>query len=317
MSAQAPHAGNPGRLTWGEVPDAVVAAIGKRAGSRVESVAPAELGFSPGFAGVVGFEDGSHLFLKVISSAQHPHSSTFNRREAEVVAQLPAGLSVPRFHWELDIAEWYVLAFEAIDGVPARPHDDSDHEAAVWVALTELAAVPAPSALPAFHDYQSDVFAYWRELADAPRLEERLAGYDAEWILAHLDDLIRWEAQAVEATRGDRLVHGDVRADNMLIAQGRAFIVDWPHASAGAPWLDLAGYLPSHEMHGGGTANEGFRAHPLGRNVPAKELRAFVASLAGYFVFHSTAPEPDHLPGLRAFQRAQALPSLRWLRELA
>jgi len=316
MSAQVPRSGNASRLAWGDVPDAVVAAIGERAGSGVATATGAALGFSPGFAGVVGFEDGSRLFLKVISSDQHPDSSTFNRREAEVVAQLPEGLGVPRLQWELDVDEWHVIAFEAIDGVPASPAEDAEHERAAWDALTELAAVRAPAGLPQFNEHQSDVFTYWRELAAAPGLEARLVGYDTAWILAHLDDLIRWEAQAVEATRGDRLVHGDFRADNLVIADGRAFVVDWPHASAGAPWLDLAGFLPAHQMHGGAPAHEAFRAHPVGRDVPQEELRAYVTSLAGYFVFHSTEPEPDHLPGLRAFQRAQALPSLRWLREL-
>ena len=46
-------------------------------------------------------------------------------------------------------------------------------------------------------------------------------------------------ASAAENVGGDRLVHVDLRADNVLIdGGGRAVIADWPWAAHGASWFD-------------------------------------------------------------------------------
>ena len=58
-------------------------------------------------------------------------------------------------------------------------------------------------------------------------------------------------------------------------------------------------------------------SHPLAREVSEEQELLFVATLAGYFTAQSTEPPAPALPGLREFQRAQALPALAWLRELA
>ena len=83
-----------------------------------------------------------------------------------------------------------------------------------------------------------------------------------------------------------------------------------------APWLDLAGMLPSVAMQGGGDPARIFREHPLGAVVPQDELRSVVAGFAGYFAHASLQPAPPGIPNLRAFQRAQASTALRWLRTL-
>ena len=306
-------------MAWVEVPDAVVTEIEELAGSAVASVEGSPLGFSPGFAGLVDFADGSRLFLKVMSAARDPWSIEFNRREARVVQQLPAQVQAPSLRWVIEQGDWLVLAYEAIDGVPAEPTADPAHREAMWRGFNELAMVAAPADLPAFHEYQADVMCQWRALADAPDRAARIAslGADGAWVEANLSRLLAWEHDAIEASQGDRLVHGDVRADNVIVAGDTAVFVDWPHASRGAPWLDFAGYLPSYEMYGGGSASEAFRAHPLSESVSTADERAFVAALAGYFTVQSTEPPMAAIHGIREFQRAQAIPALTWLRELA
>jgi hypothetical protein len=42
---------------------------------------------------------------------------------------------------------------------------------------------------------------------------------------------------------------------------------------------------------------------------------AVLASAAGYFLSRGMMPHPPGLPTLRAFQAAQAVPALVWLRE--
>jgi aminoglycoside phosphotransferase (APT) family kinase protein len=318
MSAQVPQPRNPRRMAWGEVPDVVVTAIGERAGSVVAAVDAAPFGFSPGFAGVATFADGSRLFLKVMSATRDPWSIDLNRREAQILATLPADVSAPRLQWTLEFEEWLVLATDVIDGEHPVP-GDSGQRTALWSAFSELARVAAPSDLPTFHDHFADLFTKWQTLADDPDRDERLAalGEAGEWVRANLPRLVQWEVEGIEASKGDALVHGDLRADNILLTQDGATIVDWPWATRGARWLDFAGYLPSHEMNGGGACWETFRAHPLSDGVSPRDERGIVAALAGFFSVTSTEPAHPALPGLREFQRAQAIPALRWLRELS
>ena len=306
-------------MPWSEVPDAVVAGISAKTGAAVVSVAGSPLGFSPGFAGIVGFADGERLFLKVMSGVRDPWSIEFNRREAEMLAILPLGVPAPRLRWTLELDEWLVVAIEAVDGEPLDPSREVAHADAIWEAISRLGGVAAPRAMPIFHEHHWDAFTRWQALADAVDLDARLAslGEDGDWVAARLDFLIEWEREAIEASKGDALVHGDLRADNLVLTASGIVIVDWPHASRGAAWLDLVGYLPSHEMYGGGSARAAFRAHSLSLGVTNAEERALVAALAGYFTVQSTEPAVPALPGLREFQRAQAVPALNWLREVA
>jgi len=56
----------------------------------------------------------------------------------------------------------------------------------------------------------------------------------------------------------------NLRADNIMIdADHRSvMLIDWPHASIGAPWLDLAFMLPSVAMQGGGDPQKLFLRAP-------------------------------------------------------
>ena len=77
-------------------------------------------------------------------------------------------------------------------------------------------------------------------------LTEPADGLDA-WSLLHLEELADLERDAAEAVHGDRLVHMDLRSDNILFAtrgEQHDVAVDWPGASLGAPWVDLVGAAP-------------------------------------------------------------------------
>ena len=129
-----------------------------------------------------------------------------------------------------------------------------------------------------------------------------------------------WEQEALRVCSGDALVHGDLRADNVLIDHDhdhRVWLIDWPHASVGAPWLDLAFMLPSVALQGGGDAATNFRSHAVSEGVHDDDLRAGLAGLAGYFAWGSRQPSPLGIPNLRRFQAAQAVATLRWLRDLS
>lgn len=73
-------------------------------------------------------------------------------------------------------------------------------------------------------------------------------------------------------------IHSDLRADNIVLAGGRVYFVDWPHASVGAPWVDLALFLPSVAMQGGAAPEEVFWANPLVAAATRDDLARVLAA---------------------------------------
>lgn len=178
-------------------------------------------------------------------------------------------------------------------------------------ALVRLARelTPSPVDLPPLAA-DPGLFSGWRSLAADPALAARLD----PWARDNVDRLAALEADWPEAAAGDTLVHGDLRADNILLAGERVLFVDWPHAGAGAPWIDLLGMLPSVAMQGGPAPAEVWRHSPLARGADPAAVDSLLAALAGYFLHGSLLPDPPGLPTLRRFQRLQADPALAWLR---
>lgn len=142
------------------------------------------------------------------------------------------------------------------------------------------------------------------------------------WTAADLDAVaqalrtLSTTAAPSEMPRAEDRMHDDVRADNILISEGRAHLLDWPQARKGAAWIDLPCLLPSIEASGGPSCEEAwavFEAH----GAPSQgELLPVISAFASFLWYQQAQPEIPQLPGLRAFQRAQAVPALRWLATL-
>ncbi|BCJ36749.1 hypothetical protein Athai_42520 [Actinocatenispora thailandica] len=148
-------------------------------------------------------------------------------------------------------------------------------------------------------------------LAAAPT-ERLAAGYP--WVAAELATLASWEARWPEVAGGDTLLHGDLRADNLLLTDERVLFVDWPGAVRGVAWFDLVAFLPSLMMQGGGDGARILATHPLTAGVEPAALTAGLVAITGYFVSQSLLPAPTRLPRIREFQRAQALSAIDLLR---
>ncbi|MBB2921127.1 phosphotransferase [Cellulomonas cellasea] len=313
------------RLDWRDLPRAVRARIAELAGSQVSAETSATTGFSPGFAAVLELADGRGVFVKAVSPEQNPTSPEFARAEIRAAAALPPEVPAPRLLWFDEDGDWVLLGFEVSHGRPPLLPWDPEELALVLEALVPLAhAQPLPGhRLPRTDDLLAPDFTGWRSLARWPHDElegaARLAGDLGRWAHEHLDDLVRWEQDALRVCAGDALVHGDLRADNIMIDRdrNRVALIDWPHASVGAPWLDLAFMLPSIAMQGGGDPQEIFWSHPVSEGVSPADLRAGLAGLAGFFAYGSLQPAPLGIPNLRRFQRAQGAQALAWLRDLA
>ncbi|MBO0901066.1 phosphotransferase [Cellulomonas sp. zg-ZUI222] len=315
------------RLDWRDLPRAVRERIETLAGARVTAEMSATSGFSPGFCAVLELTDGRAVFVKAVSADQNPHSPDLARAEIRAARALPPEVPAPALRWWDDDGHWVLLGFDAVHGRSPELPWRSDDLALVLRALDDLArCTPAPGHdLPRADDLLAEDFTGWRSmLRGTPQQREHVAELLEEpgrWALDHLDELVAWEQDALRVCAGDSLVHGDLRADNLMIEDGhdRVWLIDWPHACVGAPWIDLAFMLPSVMLQGGAGSDPAalFASSEAAQGVGADDLRSALAGLAGYFAWSSAQPSPTGIPNLRAFQAAQAGATLRWLRDLS
>lgn len=321
------------RPTWPELPAHIQTAIEDRLDAKVTSWVSHDGGYSPGLASVLTTDRGQ-VFVKTASPDQ-TEALRLHREEAAKAARLPGTLPSPAFLWSLEVPDdggrptgndvgpgpdtWAVLAFESVHGRAVRtdPWDLDDVDLLARLAL-QVGEHPAPDG-DAFPDAAEHARTEAQALAD--ERPQGLATYDP-WFAEHLDLIAQVAApeRQAEASAGDRLVHADFRADNVLILgpddQPRGVVVDWPHAARGAAFLDLVGMLPAIQGLGGPSPSEVLGRTPLPAGTDPDAVVTRVAVLAAYFAHGSLQAPPPGIPHLRQFQRVQAEASIAWLREL-
>ena len=315
-----PHARGQ-RASWSALPAHIVTAIETELGSSIVSTTSMTGGYSPGIAARVETASGQCAFVKAVSSRPNAIAPTFHRREILVASHMPRNgtLPVPRLLWSLDEGHlregtdpWVVLVYESIDGhEPAQPWipDELDR---VIAAIDDLSAKLTPAPVDAAlvgtaADWGPIRTNLWRFRAEAPP-----TALDP-WSRRNLARLSALSDGAPDAVQGDTLLHLDLRADNMLLTDDRVYIVDWPHARAGAAWLDPLFMAPSVTMHGGPDPEDFLARFKSARGVDPATITAALSSVAGFFTSAALEPEEPGLPGLRAFQEAQAIVARRWL----
>jgi len=308
------------RLPWDQVPDWLRAAVEERLGGPIAAAATQSGGFSPGAAVRVRLADGRRAFVKAVGAELNPQSPGLYRDEARFAAALPADVPAPRLLGCIDSGGWVALMFEDVDGaMPAQPWRRAELDR-VLAALTALARslTPAPVEAPSAAEVHGQSFRGFRMLASlaatAPDGCDELAGLDS-WTREHLGVLAHLEAGWEQAAAGRTLAHGDVRADNILLAGERVVFVDWPWACRAAPWFDLVAMLPSIAMQGGPPPGQILAGHPVAAHADRDAVTALLAAITGFFLYRSRQPAPPGLPTVRAFQAAQGEVALAWLKE--
>ena len=235
-----------------------------------------------------------------------------HRREAVVSAALPRSPRFPRLLEVFDDTEWVALAFDAVDGRPPHHPWDPVELGRVADGLSAMHAELTPSPAPDLDPLSVravQLFGGWSTLVTL--------GAPAEldpWAAAHLDRLAELEAGWPEACVGETLVHGDVRADNVLVTEDRVVFVDWPFGSVGNPAFDVIAWAPSVVLEGGPPPEELLALCEASRRADADAMTVLLTAICGFFVSHSLQPAPPGLPTLRAFQAAQGAVALDWLR---
>lgn len=319
----APLAFSGSRLHWADLPRDVRARIAELAGADVVSETSATTGFSPGYAALLGLGNGTQVFVKAVSPEQNPDSPVLARQEIAVAAQLPPEINAPHLWWHHDDGAWVLLGLQPVDGrSPEQPWQPAELARALD-ALRDLAEVgtPAPRGLKPLEEDMSYLAAGWQRL-DALGSDVDAAvvavGEHGDWLRRNLTGLLDLAPHGVSASVGSTLVHGDFRADNVMLStppDTRVWLIDWPHACRdGVRWWDLMATLPSVAMQGGGDPEELFWSHPNAQGADRDAVRAVLAGLTGYFVHAAVQPAPIGIPNVRAFQLAQGIAALDWLR---
>ncbi|QZY30253.1 hypothetical protein [Nocardioides coralli] len=294
------------RLEWRFLPPPLRTMIERRCGSPVVEAQSQNRGFTPGFASVLICEDGSRHFVKAASARAQPVFADAYREEARKLAALPAAAPAPALLWVED-DDWVVLGIEHVEAdQPARPWQlgDLDRCLDTLEAAAEV-LTPAPEALA------------------LETFEAELASFVGHWesVLARRPDLAHGEEAAAlaagfaEVTRGDTVVHTDLRDDNVLLARdGRTLFCDWNWPVVGAPWLDSLLLLVGPRGDGI-DVDAVIRARPLLHDVPAEAVDAVLALVTGYFLKSAGDPVPSTSPYLRDHQRWQGEVCWEWLAE--
>ncbi|WP_168801380.1 phosphotransferase [Glycomyces buryatensis] len=301
------------RPAYETLPAAVQARIEKELGGRPTAITMAGGGFTGGFAAKLRTESGAELFIKAVG-ADKPYVHRAYVQEARINPALPEGLPAPRLEFSVDVADWTVLGFEAVEGRALALPMSAESLQLMLNAWAEAAALltPAPqqlldlgvSAVPIDESLQrfkgvaaGDVAPFWLP----PALEGRV------------DQLAELDAGIDEALQADSVMHFDLRPDNMILGTDRAWICDWNWLQVHATWFDTACFLVA--AHGDGHDAESlFWSHPTAKGVSQDQLDTGLAAITGYYLAQSME---DLIPGvspyIRKHQRWSGIAVADWL----
>lgn len=302
------------RPAYDDLPELVRTDIAARLGSDPVAIDAATGGFTGGFAGVLTAADGNRLFVKVAG----PHTPLVvdaYSREAHLNPALPPQVPAPRLRFAAQIDGWVALGMEPVTGrAPQLPL--SPRELALLLdawAQAARALSPAPRNLIALglQDFVdvSDQFTQFAKVGSGDVPPEDLP----DNAVSRLSELIDLENGFPDAMRGDAVMHGDLRPDNMILGADRAWICDWNFSCLGPVWFDTVSLLII--AHGDGhDAERLFWTHPTSRGVSSDELDAALAGIAGYYLCKSSEPPLERVsPYIRQHQRWSGLVTLDWL----
>lgn len=282
------------RLGFADAPEHVRRWVAERLGGELMSVTDCVGGMSPGPAARVRSVSGQAAFVKACGPELNPITPQLLRDEGRILGALPEHPHLPRLLEVYDDGDWVTLLIEDLPGsVPDVPWSTEDlHRAsavlsAVRPVLDGVASEwvpPATESAPIFTDG-------WERLAD------RLDQVDSWWAKNH-DELAAHAQRAAGLIAGEALLHWDVRADNLIFADGRDVLVDWGQVRRGARWIDHALLAMDCAMSGsqGPTALEFFATEPALAGRDPADLVSLMAAAGMTFAARAMEPAPPGLP---------------------
>jgi aminoglycoside phosphotransferase (APT) family kinase protein len=300
------------RLGWTDLSDGLRHDIEAALDAPVVEWSSQEEGFSPGMAARCSLADGREVFIKALSGELVELSGRFYTHEIKVNGLLPAGAPAPTIQAVVETDQGAAIVFDHVAGrVPGAPWTNAD--VALVVDAIDRLDLPPSGQLADFREYLADDFHGWRNLRAMGNGDANV-GIEPWLDASALKTVAEVEAEWMALCPPTALVHGDLRADNLLIgADSAVWFVDWAHSSNGPPWVDLAGLIPSVSMQGGPAPHETWAMSRFATEADPAAVDAFVTALAGYFTHEARKPPIPQIPMLRDFQEAQARPARAWM----
>jgi Phosphotransferase enzyme family len=300
------------RVSWQDLPSGVREEIERVVGASVRSATTIHSGFSPGLLARLGLSNGLEVFAKVCPSSMNPRTPLLHTREAQVMAGLAESVAAVRLVGAVQHGEWSGIVTEFFAGAQAGLTDESIRSARQLA--DSFARAPVPETLERHTDLLSNDF-LWFGLR---RLMDRDGCLPSQWSNANSDRLVGLESEMVSAVEGNNLVHGDLRADNVLVnSDGLAVAVDWPAAAVGNPLFDQLTLLASlalvTDRPAAAVAAVAAVSAQLETADPAL-VTTLLVGLYGHYLWASTLGNPPGIPGVRFYQSQLAVVLEHWLR---
>ena len=300
------------RIEWAALPSGIHERIERLAGSEVRGAQTQTGGFSAGVASRVSFVDGQRLFVKAVPATS---AGTFELyiREAEVLRMIPRDLPAAHLIDSFTQDEWAVLVIEDVEGRHPKRSASSADTVHVLDAIATLSAVSTDSVLPQLADELASDSRSWDRVEAEGLLETT-----TPWCIENLAFLRTAAERVTAAVAGDRLIHGDLRGDNILIdSAGSARLLDWPWAARGAGWEDALLYLLDLRVEDPLADVNSLLTHAVFDASRTEDYVALLSAVAGNWFEQCRLPAPDGMTTLRDFQRREALAAVEWVAQLA
>ena len=125
------------------------------------------------------------------------------------------------------------------------------------------------------------------------------------WVVERLDDLMADCHRLVERAEPDRLVHWDIRDDNLLTRpDGSIVFVDWGQASRGPAWTDpmIARLEGVEEPWFDDAVHRSPALAALGDDL----VTAFLVGIGAFLAYRAETAVDVNLPTLNDFRRTES-----------
>lgn len=209
-----------------------------------------DTGLSAAVRSSVTLEDGNRVFVK---AATDEETERWLRSEYLALQHVPERFVAGVLAWLDEPDSYPVLVVEDL----RRAHWPASNQGVDWrkgdidrvlVAVADLSRVQAPGVFVPSRRGP----ALWPALVHTG--PDRNGFLDLglcspAWFSDAAGPLV--DAEACLDERGDRVVHGDLRSDNICIEADRVVFVDWSHVARGHADENLANLLPSLHLEGG------------------------------------------------------------------
>jgi hypothetical protein len=314
---------------WHDVPAALRAKIEAIIGEPVVAGEKVFGGFGPMATFALTTASGARHFCKGSHPGNTKQGHAAVLREIENLRVFP---ELKRFGAAFrDVAsqgDWHLMVLDHVPRVADVPPWTTSAVGQVMTAIAGFHRATPERAETILHDrWASDLIAKaqnWHTLRDKPDVRNGFVGLfeDREaasrWLDAHLAQFIALKERGPDIGGPQGWAHMDIRSDNLIFAEGRVLLVDWPVLSYGPQLLDIGFFLPSLAGEGGPSCAEGLRLYERATNIVFEpvDIAAAAAIIAGFFAARAGEPEEAALPRLRWIQKLQLFPSLDWLSDV-